>query len=323
MVISVENLSRTFKYYKKEKGLKHSLKNLFYRKQLVKKAVNNISFKVENGEFIGFIGPNGAGKTTTLKMLAGILYPTSGNIYVLGYTPWKRKNELKKQFSIILGQKNQVLWDLPACESLYLNKCIYQIPDDVYNSFLDELVHLLDVKNLLNVQVRRLSLGERMKFEIIAALLHKPKIIYLDEPTIGLDLISQKKIRKFLKFYNEKYKTTIILTSHYMTDIEELSKRIIIINKGEIIYDGKPEQINNIFQDKKIIKIELEKIVDKNTLEKYGKIIEYKDYFVSIEVDKNSLKNLAKRLFDELPLLDLNIQDIPLEQGIINLYQAK
>ncbi len=198
-VIRVEHLKKEFEYYKKGTGLQGSLHNLFHREMLKKEAVKDISFSVERGEMIGLLGPNGAGKTTTLKMLSGILFPTAGEVEIDGYIPWERKNAFKRRFSIVMGQKNQLWWDLPASDSFYLNKCIFDVPDGEYRRTVEELSELLDVKDLMNVQVRRLSLGERMKMEILAALIHRPDILFLDEPTIGLDILSQQKIRDFLK----------------------------------------------------------------------------------------------------------------------------
>jgi len=237
-IIKVENLVKNYDYYSKEQGLSNSFKNIINRKKLVKEAVKSISFTIDAGEIVGFIGPNGAGKTTTLKILSGIIYPTSGLAHVNNYTPWERKKQFKMNFSIVMGQKTQLNWDLPAMETFYLNKHIYEISDADYKNTLDELTTLLDAGSLLKTQVRRLSLGERMKMELIAALLHKPAILFLDEPTIGLDLFSQKKIREFIKQYNQNTNATILLTSHYMNDIESLCKRSIIINGGEIAYDG-------------------------------------------------------------------------------------
>lgn len=244
-VIRVEHLKKEFEYYKKGTGLQGSLHNLFHREMLKKEAVKDISFSVERGEMIGLLGPNGAGKTTTLKMLSGILFPTAGEVEIDGYIPWERKNAFKRRFSIVMGQKNQLWWDLPASDSFYLNKCIFDVPDGEYRRTVEELSELLDVKDLMNVQVRRLSLGERMKMEILAALIHRPDILFLDEPTIGLDILSQQKIRDFLKTYNEQTKTTVILTSHYMRDIEELCRRAVIINQGQLVYDGTLADINH------------------------------------------------------------------------------
>ncbi|MDR0321252.1 MAG: ATP-binding cassette domain-containing protein, partial [Treponema sp.] len=245
-IIQVENLRKSYDYYKKEQGLKNSLRNIFKREKLTKNAVNGISFNVEPGEIVGFIGPNGAGKTTTLKLLAGILFPTSGTAIVNGFVPWERKTQFKKRFAIVMGQKTQLNWDLPAIESFNLNKYIYEINDTDYRQTIDELTGLLGVKDQLKVQVRRLSLGERMKMELIASLIHKPELIMLDEPTIGLDTISQKNIREFIRDYNRKTNATILLTSHYMNDIESLCKRTIVINEGLLVYDGSLSGISDM-----------------------------------------------------------------------------
>jgi len=322
-LIKVENLSKSFSYYKKEVGIKNSVKNLFHRERLIKNAVNNISFEIEEGEVVGFLGPNGAGKTTTLKMLSGILYPTSGNATVMGYVPWERKKEFKMNFSIVMGQKNQLWWDLPACESLHLNKYIYELDDKAFQSTLDELVELLDVKDLLNVQVRRLSLGERMKLEIIAALIHKPKVILLDEPTIGLDIISQKKIREFLKYYNTQTKTTIILTSHYMNDIEDMCKRSIIINQGSVVYDDDLSHVNELFNQTKLIKLQLSEPVDKSVLEGFGEVKEYEGLNAVLAVVREEVRECSKVLLDKVPVIDFTIEDVPIEEGIALLYQKE
>lgn len=320
-IVKVNNISKNFNYYTKEEGLKNSIKNLFHRKKLVKSAVKDISFKIEEGEIVGFLGANGAGKTTTLKMLSGIIYPTSGSATVLGYVPWERKKEFKMQFSIVMGQKNQLWWDLPAIESLYLNKRIYELDDNVYRKNLEMLSDLLEVKDLLNVQVRRLSLGERMKMELIAALMHNPKVLFLDEPTIGLDIISQKNIRDFLKFYNEQSKTTIILTSHYMRDIEDMCKRTIVINQGKLIYDGKLNKINGELDQKKIVKIQSLKPISENDIKCLGTIKEFSTLAATIEVEKRDLKTISSMIFNKFDVVDFNIEDVPLEDSIALLYK--
>ncbi len=226
-MITVDHLRKEFQYYKKAAGIQGSLHNIFHREVLTKEAVRDISFSVSKGEMVGFLGPNGAGKTTTLKMLSGILYPTAGKIEVDGFIPWERNEDFKRRISVVMGQKNQLWWDLPASDSFYLNKCIYGVGDADYRNVVEELSELLDVRQLLNVQVRRLSLGERMKMEILAALIHRPVILFLDEPTIGLDILSQQKIREFLKTYNEQWKTTVIITSHYLADIEALCNPLL------------------------------------------------------------------------------------------------
>jgi ABC-2 type transport system ATP-binding protein len=323
MVITVEHLSKSFDYYKKELGLKNSLKNLFYREKLTKEAVCGISFQIEEGEMVGFLGPNGAGKTTTLKMLSGILQPTGGKADVLGFTPWERKKAFKMKFAIVMGQKNQLWWDLPANESLYLNKCIYEIDDATYRSTLGEMTELLDVKELLNVQVRRLSLGERMKMELIAALIHKPRLIFLDEPTIGLDLLSQKKIREFFKFYNQEKKATVILTSHYMGDVEDLCRRAVIINHGHIVYDGDLLGVNEVFAQSKIIRLQLSAPVEEAMLAGFGKVKEHTELAATLEVPRQEVKACSKAILDHLPVVDFNIEDIPVEEGIALLYQKQ
>lgn len=242
-IIEVKNLHKSFKIYQKEPGLAGSFKSLFHRKYEKKEAVKDVSFTIEEGELIGFIGPNGAGKTTTLKMLSGLLYPSGGHVSVLGFTPFDRKHEFLKQISLVMGQKNQLWWDLPPMDTFLLNKEIYEILDTDFKKRVEELSELLDVKDILNVQVRKLSLGQRMKCELMAALLHHPKIFFLDEPTIGLDVVAQQKLRDFIKEYNEKYKATILLTSHYMRDVKQLCKRVVVINYGEIIYDGDLDQL--------------------------------------------------------------------------------
>lgn len=334
-IITVKNLSKDFKYYKKEEGLGNSIRNLFYRKNLVKTAVCDISFDIEEGELVGFLGPNGAGKTTTLKILSGIMHPSSGSASVMGYTPWKREERFKKQFSIVMGQKNQLWWDLPAIESFKLNKCIYELDDADYRKTLDEFCEALDVTRLLNVQVRRLSLGERMKMELIAALLHHPKVIFLDEPTIGLDLIAQKAIRSFLQYYNEQFKTTILLTSHYMRDIEELCHRTVVINRGGIVYDGELGQINETLNKKKIIRVKTSTAVRRTDFERFGSLRECDDsskaecpsgegiFSATLEIDRAEINKTAQALLNSLPVLDINIEDIPIEESIALLYKKE
>jgi len=320
-IIKVTNLSKSFLYYKKDEGLKSSLKNLFHREKLVREAVKSISFTIDKGEIVGFLGPNGAGKTTTLKMLSGILFPTQGSATVLGYTPWERKKEFKMQFAIVMGQKSQLWWDLPANESLNLNKYIYELDEKDFEYTVSELSELLDVKELLKVQVRRLSLGERMKMELIASLVHRPKLMLLDEPTIGLDVISQQKIRDFLKYYNQQNKTTILLTSHYMNDIEDLCRRSVIINQGRIVYDGDLTAMNGLFSMKKLIKLQLTSFVKNDELQAFGTIREYKDLAVTLEVDRKNIRELSGAILEKFPVKDFNIEDIPIEEGIAFLYR--
>ena len=254
-MIQVKNLHKEFKVHKKEPGLLGSIEALYRRKWTTKEAVKNATFSVTGGEILGLVGANGAGKTTIVKMLAGIIHPTSGEISVLGHRPWERKNEFRKRIALIMGQKAQLWWDLPAADCFILLKEIYQISEKDFKGRLDYLCDALQIKDELNVQIRRLSLGERMKMEIIAALLHQPEVVFLDEPTIGLDLTAQKAIRKFLLDYRRTHQPAMILTSHYMEDIEQLCERIIIIRQGEFVYDGSLRKVVTEFAGEKVISV--------------------------------------------------------------------
>ncbi len=319
--IEVSHLHKSFEYYKKEAGLRNSLKNLVRREKLTKDAVGDISFQIEAGDIVGFLGPNGAGKTTTLKMLAGILFPSSGEARVLGYVPWERQNAFKRQFSIVMGQKSQLWWDLPANESFYLNKCIYQIDDALYKKTVAELSEYLDVKDLMSVQVRRLSLGERMKMELIACLLHNPKVIFLDEPTIGLDFTSQRRIREFLKFFNAETRATMILTSHYMADVEELCKKTIIINRGNIIYDGELQAIRDKINSRKVMRLKFAAPIEGGDFEKYGSVTALDGEGLTLEVERDRVQGCANELLSRFAVTDFTVEDIPLERGIEKLYE--
>ncbi len=322
-MIKVEHLSKQFAYYKKGIGLQGSLHNLFRRETLTKDAVSDVSFSVEKGEIVGLLGPNGAGKTTTLKMLSGILYPTSGSATVDGFVPWERKNEFKRRFSIVMGQKNQLWWDLPASDSFYLNKCIFGVEDAAYRRTVEELSELLEVRELMHVQVRRLSLGERMKMEILAALIHRPDILFLDEPTIGLDILSQQKIRDFLHYYNEKEKTTVILTSHYMRDIEALCKRAVIISSGQLVYDGELAAINHLMGDKKLLTLKAAQPIAADRLVTFGKIREQNGTETVLEVPKESLKQTASAILASLPVEDFTVTEVPLEESIAHIFKKE
>jgi ABC-2 type transport system ATP-binding protein len=321
-VIEVSNLTKAFRTYKKQPGFAGAVKGLFRRQYEQTVAVNEVGFKIEPGELVGFLGPNGAGKTTTLKMLAGLLYPTSGAAKVLGYTPWERADGYRRQFALLLGQKNQLWWDLPARESLELNAKIYGIPKDRFERTLSEMSELLAVRDKLNVSVRELSLGERMKMELIASLLHQPKVLFLDEPTIGLDVTSQKTVRDFIRRHNARQKTTILLTSHYMADIQALCERVIIIDHGRIFFDGKLSEIVDRFADSKLITIQCEKAEDfpAENLARYGEVVEKNAGSIKFKVRRDRVIAACKSLLDDLPVSDIDIQEVPIEDVIRQIF---
>jgi ABC-2 type transport system ATP-binding protein len=318
--ITVKNLSKHYKIYKKEPGLFGSFKALWHRKYETVKAVDDISFSIEQGELIGFIGPNGAGKTTTLKVLSGLLYPTSGEVSVLGFNPWDRKPEFQKQFSLVMGQKNQLWWDLPPMETFLLNKAIYEIPEKQYNDTLNKLVDLLDVKEVLNVQVRKLSLGQRMKCELIAALLHNPKVLFLDEPTIGLDVVMQKVMRDFVRDYNKEFGATIILTSHYMEDVKELCDRVIIIDHGKKLFDGELQSIIDKYARNKILSVVFAEAPTRKELEKVGEIKSLDGVQATILVPRKDASKKAGELLQAFQVADLNIEEPPIEAIIREVF---
>lgn len=323
-VIQVEALTKAYRTYKKQPGFIGALKGLFWREYETILAAKNVSFSVQEGELVGFLGPNGAGKTTTLKMLSGLLYPTSGNARVLGYIPWERKDGYRRQFALLLGQKNQLWWDLPARESLELNRRIYGISAQSFARTVDELTELLQVKDKLNVMVRELSLGERMKMELIAALLHQPKILFLDEPTIGLDVISQKTVREFLRHHNATRKTTLLLTSHYMADIQELCQRVIIIDHGTIFFDGRLAEVLDRFADFKLITIQYHGTSKPaRDFNQYGDVIEQTAATVKLKVKRDRVITVCKSLLDELPVRDIDIQEVPIEDIIRQIFARK
>jgi ABC-2 type transport system ATP-binding protein len=320
--IEVNGLTKTFRTYKKRPGFSGALKGLLRRTYEPTVAVNEVSFTIEPGELVGFLGPNGAGKTTTLKMLSGLLYPTRGSARVLGYVPWERKDGYRRQFALLLGQKNQLWWDLPARESLELNAKIYGIENVVLERTVMEMTELLAVRDKLDVAVRELSLGERMKMELIASLLHRPKVLFLDEPTIGLDVVSQKTVREFLRAHNAREKTTILLTSHYMVDIQELCERVIIIDRGAIYFDGRLGEVLDRFADFKLITIQCEVAAHYSAahLNKYGEIVEHHPGSITLKVKRDRVIPVCKALLDELPVSDIDIQEVPIEEVIRRIF---
>lgn len=323
-MIEVDKLTRIFRTYKKQPGFWGGVKGLFKREFEELAAAKDVSFSIKEGEFVGFLGPNGAGKTTTLKMLSGLIYPTSGSATVAGFNPTKRENAYRRIFALVLGQKNQLWWDLPAIESFLLLRHIYGIPAEQWQETLDELVDLLAVREKLNVMVRELSLGERMKMELIAALLHRPKVLFLDEPTIGLDVVSQRAVRNFLRDYNKRHRVTILLTSHYMADIQELCERVIVIHKGQKIYDGDLDRLEtgSAGTRQKIVTFLPED--DSFTPEwksAYGVTSRVDLGKIVVRAPGTQIVQVSQEILTQGPVADITIEDIPLEDVIADLFE--
>jgi ABC-2 type transport system ATP-binding protein len=331
MMIEVENLTRIFRTYKKTPGFWGGVKGLVHREFQETAAAKDVSFSIAEGEFVGFLGPNGAGKTTTLKMLSGLIAPTSGRARVAGFDPTKRENAYRRIFALVLGQKNQLWWDLPASESFTLLKAIYGLPNDQYRKTLDELVQLLDVGAKLDVMVRELSLGERMKMELIAALLHRPLVLFLDEPTIGLDVVSQKAVRQFLREYNRRERVTILLTSHYMSDIKELCERVIVIHKGSKIYDGNLDRLENSGGGRsKIIRFVPDPAAGvgrpafpDSWQSHHGQTARAADGKFTVTVPIEKVVAVSQEILSAGPVADITIEDVPLEDVIAELFQSR
>jgi len=295
-----------------------ALQSLVRRRMEQVKAVDGISFDVAPGEIVGFLGPNGAGKTTTLKMLSGLLYPTAGEINVLGHIPSKREKAYLRQITLVMGQRAQLVWDIPAIDSFELNRAIYRIPQADYRRTLDELTDLLELKPLLNKPVRNLSLGERMKCEIAAALLHRPQVLFLDEPTIGLDVTMQRRIRTFIGEYNRRFGATVLLTSHYMADVEALCRRVVVIHHGKLLYDGELSGLVQRFSAHKTIVVQLEDC--RTDLYTYGEVVTCEDGYVTLRVPKAETARITERLLADLPVIDLTVEDPPIEEVIEQVF---
>jgi len=317
-MISVKNLTKIYKVYRKTGNL---INDIFFRRYEDILALDEVSFEISKNELVGFIGPNGAGKTTTLKILSGILYPTSGKVSVLGFPPFEKKEAFLKQISFVMGQRNQLIWDLPAIDNFLLNKEIYELDEEKFKKNLQKLTAIFSAEKLIQKPVKMLSLGERMKMEFIAALLHQPKIVFLDESTIGLDIFSQEAIRNFIKDYQKEFKATIILTSHYLEDVKRLAKRLIIINKGKILYDGSLTTILQKFSSVKYVSLILEKEIKKEVLFKIGKPIAYQFPKVVFRIQKKDLPQVVAYINDQIPYLDLAIEDEKIEEVIKNIFE--
>lgn len=321
-IIQIDQLTKSYRVYQKKEGLLESVRGLFHRDYKTIEAVRGISLRVEPGEFVAFLGPNGAGKTTTLKLLSGVIYPTSGTASVMGFVPWKRDMEYRRRFALVMGQKNQLWWDLPAQESFRLHQQIYAIDRTSFDANLSELTSLLDVQKLLGRPVRELSLGERMKMELIAALLHSPDVLFLDEPTIGLDVIAQRNIQQFLKHYQEERQITILLTSHYMKDVSALCQRVVVIAQGILQYDGSLSGIIDSFSGSKVIQLQLGIEQTASGLERFGEILKTDMPRVSIRVPRANVSRVLAEILNTYTVDDVAVEDPPLEEVIASLFHS-
>ncbi len=320
--IEVDGLSKVFKVPEREGGFVAALRSLFSRRYKQVQAVDQVSFGIDEGEIVGFLGPNGAGKTTTLKMLSGLLHPTGGRATVLGHIPWQRKSAYLRQISMVMGQRSQLNWDLPAMDSFLVQMAVYNVDRRQGQATLAELIELLDIGQVLKKQVRTLSLGERMKCEICVSLLHRPSVLFLDEPTLGLDLTMQDRIRGFIGEYNRRYGATIILTSHYMADVTALCKRIIVIDRGRMLFDGPLASLTRQLAPFKVISIDLQQDADGYDFQRMGQVLSHEGRKIKLRVDKQEAAGVTSRLLADLSVLDLTIEDPPIEDVIRQVFAS-
>lgn len=321
-IVVVENLSKIYPVAVKEPGLQGTITHFFRRTYRPVKAVQDISFQIEVGEVVGFLGPNGAGKTTTLKMLTGLIHPSRGRIRVAGYVPFQRRPHFLQKISLVMGQKQQLIWDLPALDSLRINAAVYNISEKEFQRRLGELTEMLTLGEKLTQPVRKLSLGERMKAELLAALLHHPQVLFLDEPTLGLDVNAQEAVRDFLREYNRRYQATILLTSHYMADITALCKRVMLIYQGQLIYDGSLEKLLERFAPYREVKLELAEPLPEDKLSQYGELEAVEGREVRFLVRREDLTATTSRILAQLKVLDLTVTDPPIEEVIGRLFRT-
>ena len=319
-VIEIRGLKKSYRVYQKKEGLGAAFRGLFRREYREVQAVRGIDLDVDESEFVAFLGPNGAGKTTTLKLLSGVINPTAGTARVLGYVPWERENAYRRRFALVMGQKNQLWWDLPAAESFRLHEQIYGIEPGARMRTQDELVDLLGVKHLLHQPVRELSLGERMKMELTAALLHSPEVLFLDEPTIGLDVVAQHNIQRFLKHYQEARRITILLTSHYMKDVAALCGRVVVINHGQIVYDGSLSGITDRFSSHKVLTLLFSDGQLPGDFSRYGEVLEITEPRVKLRVDRQQISEVLSSVLANHTLEDVSVEDPPLEEVIAKVF---
>ena len=322
VAIEIKGLSKTYRVYRKKEGLLAAVRGLIRPEYALVEAVRSIDLTIERGEFVAFLGPNGAGKTTTLKLLSGIITPTSGEARVLGHVPWQRENAYRRRFALVMGQKNQLWWDLPAAESFHLHQQIYGIPRDQFVKTRDELTEMLGVRQLIDRPVRELSLGERMKMELIAALLHSPEVLFLDEPTIGLDVVAQYTIQQFLREYQQRRSTTVLLTSHYMKDVAALCRRVVVIFDGRIIYDGSLTSLVDKLGDYKVITIRFADGKLPSDLSKFGKVVCWEPPRVKIRVARTDATEVVKAILGQDTAEDVSVEDPPLEELIAALFSS-
>lgn len=320
-LIEADSLTKTYRVAQKKEGVLGALRGLVRREYREVHAVEDVSFGIESGEMVAFLGPNGAGKTTTLKMLSGLIYPTRGTARVLGFVPWERHDAFRRRFALVMGQKNQLWWDLPAADSFQLHKEIYSLPDDQFRQTVGELTEMFAVKELTRQPVRELSLGERMKMELIAALLHRPQLLLLDEPTIGLDVVAQVTIQKCLKEYNAHRGVTMLLTSHYMRDVEALCKRVLVITHGRLIYDGSLAQIGDQFGQTKVVKLQFPGETTPDGLEVFGDVTERAGPSASLKVERSRVSEVLEAILARHTVLDMSVQDPPLDQMIARVFE--
>jgi ABC-2 type transport system ATP-binding protein len=321
-IIQIDQLTKSYRVYQKKEGLREAIRGLFHREYKTVEAVRGISLRVEPGEFVAFLGPNGAGKTTTLKLLSGVIFPSSGSATVMGFTPWERDMQYRRKFALVMGQKNQLWWDLPAQESFRLHQQIYGIDPSQFQKNLQELTSLLDVEKLLGRPVRELSLGERMKMELIAALLHSPEVLFLDEPTIGLDVVAQHNIQQFLKHYQEQRKITILLTSHYMKDVSALCQRVVVIAQGIIQYDGSLNGILDAFSGYKVVQLQLALGQSAQGLERFGEVLKTNPPRVSLRVPRPQVSKILAEILNTYSIDDVAVEDPPLEEVIAKMFHS-
>lgn len=319
--IKVRSLTKRYRVPVREAGFRASVASLFRRRYRIVEAVTDVSFDIGRGEIVGFLGPNGAGKTTTLKMLSGLLHPTSGEATVLGHVPWRRPAALLREMTLVMGQKNQLVWDIPAMDTFLVNQAIYDVPEKEFRQTVDEFSALLGLEGLLEKPVRNLSLGERMKCELVAALLHKPRILFLDEPTLGLDVTMQTRIREFIQEYCRRYGATVLLTSHYMADIAALCQRVIIIHNGRLMFDGELSHLVGRIAPFKVLRVALDEEVSRERVSAIGEVLSYGNGKIALKVPKERTPEVASRLLAELPILDLSIEDPPIEEVIDQVFR--